>query len=204
MLFSPARSPRRLGRGERPVFVRCSGVALALAVAVAAPSVPLRATALSGERSAAVPHARSSVHESSSDRASWLWPVADVHLVAPFAAPAGPYAAGHRGIDVAGRVGEIVRAPAAGTIAFAGPVAGRGIVTIDHGDGLVTTFEPVTSGLAPGAPVTAGDDLGAVSVGGHTAPGALHFGVRLHGEYINPLLLLGELPRAVLLPCCAS
>ena len=47
-----------------------------------------------------------------------------------------------------------------------------------------------------------GDEVGVVALGGHTAAGALHFGVRLDGEYINPLLLLGGVPRAVLLPCC--
>jgi hypothetical protein len=39
-------------------------------------------------------------------------------------------------------------------------------------------------------------------VGGHSEPGTLHFGVRWEGEYINPILLLDEVPRAVLLPCC--
>ena len=41
-----------------------------------------------------------------------------------------------------------------------------------------------------------------LAAGGHAAPGLLHFGVRLDGEYINPLILLGGVPRAILLPCC--
>ncbi|WP_275934957.1 hypothetical protein [Microbacterium testaceum] len=44
--------------------------------------------------------------------------------------------------------------------------------------------------------------MGGVATGGHTGPGTVHFGVRLDGEYINPLRLLGGVPRAVLLPCC--
>jgi len=96
----------------------------------------------------------------------------------------------------------VVRAPADGVVAFVGEVAGRGVLTIDHSDGLVSSFEPVESDLAAGTPVQGGDVVGTVGVGGHAAAGRLHFGVRLNGEYINPLLLLGGVPRAVLLPCC--
>ncbi len=81
-------------------------------------------------------------------------------------------------------------------------VAGRPVVTIDHGDGLVTTLEPVTTELAVGDAVSRGSPVGGVATGGHTGPGTVHFGVRLDGEYINPLRLLGGVPRAVLLPCC--
>lgn len=132
----------------------------------------------------------------------WVWPLAQFTLVRPYVAPAHAYGPGHRGIDLKPLASVPVRAPAAGTVAFSGMVAGRGILTIDHGDGLVTTLEPIETALAPGTPVGRGEDVGTVAVGGHTAPGALHFGVRLDGEYINPLLMLGGVPRAVLLPCC--
>ena len=93
--------------------------------------------------------------------------------------------------------------PPPASIAFAGVVAGRGILTIDHGDGLVTTLEPVESALEPGARGRRGRRRRRRSRSAVTPPpGTLHFGVRLHGEYINPLLLLGGVPRAVLLPCC--
>lgn len=130
----------------------------------------------------------------------WVWPVDAVQIVRPFEAPAHRYAPGHRGLDL-GSVAR-VRSPAAGTIAFAGPVAGRPVVTIDHGDGLVTSFEPVTTPLSAGDAVARGDPIGEVAEGGHAAPGAVHFGVRWNGEYVNPLRLLGGVPRAVLLPCC--
>ncbi|SIR50497.1 murein hydrolase activator EnvC [Microbacterium sp. RURRCA19A] len=130
----------------------------------------------------------------------WLWPVTVVHVVRPFVAPASPYAPGHRGLDL-GDV-ERVRSPADGRVAFAGAVAGRPVVTIDHGDGLVTTFEPVTTELDVGAGVIRGDPVGDVALGGHVGAGALHFGVRWNGEYVNPLRLLGGVPRAILLPCC--
>lgn len=133
----------------------------------------------------------------------WAWPVADHRLTRPFIAPAHEYGPGHRGIDIGSLGGAEVLAPDDGVVAYSGSIAGRGILTIDHGDGLVTTLEPVTSSLQGGALVQRGQQVALLSVGGHAAPGELHFGVRLDGEYINPLLLLGGVPRAVLLPCCA-
>lgn len=131
----------------------------------------------------------------------WTWPVTPVRIVQPFVAPAHEYGAGHRGLDLDDGDGA-VRSPADGRVAFAGPVAGRGVLTIDHGDGLVSSFEPVDTELAVGAAVRRGQIVARVGVGGHTAPGELHVGVRLEGEYINPLRMLGGVPRAVLLPCC--
>ncbi|KQZ84426.1 peptidase M23 [Microbacterium sp. Root166] len=134
---------------------------------------------------------------------AWAWPVDSARIVQAYEAPAHRYGPGHRGIDLRSGTGDLrVSAPADGTVAFAGAVAGRGVLTIDHGDGLVTTLEPVDTALVPGAAVAKGAEVGTVAIGGHTAMGALHFGVRRHGEYINPLLLVGEVPRAVLLPCC--
>jgi murein DD-endopeptidase MepM/ murein hydrolase activator NlpD len=132
----------------------------------------------------------------------WVWPAEGFRISRGYVAPAHEYGAGHRGVDLDLLGNPVVRAPADGVVAFAGSVAGRGILTIDHGDGLVTTLEPVQTLLAPGAPVRRGQDLATLALGGHAEPGALHFGVRLHGEYINPMLLLGDIARAVLLPCC--
>ncbi|MGN8552719.1 UNVERIFIED_CONTAM: M23 family metallopeptidase [Microbacterium sp. SLM126] len=134
--------------------------------------------------------------------ADWVWPLARFRLERAFEAPAHRYGRGHRGIDLRADPRDAVRAPAGGTIAFSGAVAGRGILTIDHGGGLVTTFEPVESDLGAGASVRRGEEVAALALGGHSPPGALHFGVRLDGEYVNPMLLLGGVPRAVLLPCC--
>jgi len=132
----------------------------------------------------------------------WEWPVDRFRLVAPYVQPAHRYGPGHRGLDLEPLGSTAVRAPAAGVVAFAGSVADRPIVTIDTGDGFVVTLEPVTADVAVGAFVQRGEPVGALAVGGHTAPGALHFGVRHLGEYINPLVLLASVPRAVLLPCC--
>ncbi|WP_292832598.1 M23 family metallopeptidase [Microbacterium sp.] len=135
-------------------------------------------------------------------REGWQWPVDPVQVTEPYRAPAHSYGPGHRGIDLAVSPGTAIVAPAAGVIAFAGSVAGRPLLTIDHGHGLVTTLEPVTASLPVGAPVRAGEAVAAAASGGHAVGGTVHFGVRENGEYINPMLLVSAIPRAVLLPCC--
>jgi murein DD-endopeptidase MepM/ murein hydrolase activator NlpD len=133
---------------------------------------------------------------------TWRWPVPHPRIVRPYVAPPSRFAAGHRGIDLSVTVRERLRAPADGVVAFSASVAGRGVVTIDHGRGYVSTFEPVDDAPLPGTVVRAGEVIARAATGGHTDDGAIHVGVRLHGEYINPLLMWGGVPRAVLLPCC--
>jgi murein DD-endopeptidase MepM/ murein hydrolase activator NlpD len=136
---------------------------------------------------------------------SWVWPLAGPRSVAaPYRAPAHEYGAGHRGVDLVAEPGTTVFAPAEGVVAFRGTVVDRPLLTIEHPGGLVSTLEPVTSALIPGEAVVAGQPLGSVGAGGHTPTGAVHLGVRLNGDYINPMLLFGPVARAVLLPCCAE
>lgn len=133
----------------------------------------------------------------------WVWPVEGARQITePFRAPSHDYGPGHRGIDLATAVGAVVHAPADGVVAFRGVVVDRPLITIDHGAGIVTTFEPMTSSLTPGSVVAAGDEIGIVATGGHTPAGELHLGVRWNDVYINPQLMFGEVARAVLLPCC--
>lgn len=133
----------------------------------------------------------------------WAWPVDGTRTVnEPFRAPAHEYGAGHRGVDIGAGVGVEVRSPDDGVVAFRGVVVDRALITIAHPGGLVSTLEPVSSELEPGSAVHAGEVIGVVAPGGHTAPGDLHVGARRAGVYINPMLLFGEVERAVLLPCC--
>lgn len=141
------------------------------------------------------------------DDARWVWPVEPAILVRGYEAPASRYAAGHRGIDLAADVGAEVVAPDDGVVRFAGWVVDRPLVSIDHGGGIVSSFEPVTADVAEGQRVSRGQSIGVVAAGSHcsdtgrTASSAcLHIGARLHGEYFSPLMMLGGIPRAVLLP----
>ncbi|RFA22149.1 M23 family metallopeptidase [Subtercola boreus] len=130
-----------------------------------------------------------------------VWPTEAPHAVLrPFEAPATRYSAGHRGIDIAATPGQPVYAIAAGTVSFAGTVVDRPVVSVVHADSLVSAVEPVTPSVVAGQTVAAGDQIGVVASSTHCELGCVHLGLRLRGDYVSPLLLLGGIPRAVLLP----
>ena len=72
---------------------------------------------------------------------AWTWPV-EGPVLQPFSIGDDPYAGGqHRGVDIAGPLGAPVRAPAGGTVSFAGTVPGGGrTVTIQTADGYSVTL----------------------------------------------------------------
>ena len=72
---------------------------------------------------------------------------------------------------------------------FAGNVGGHLFVTIDHGGGLVSTCSFLSSMLVHKGDLVAQGQVVALSGGGHvgdTAP-SVHLGVRLNGQYVDPL-----------------
>lgn len=133
--------------------------------------------------------------------AAWVWPVpGPIRVLAPFRAPINRYSEGHRGIDLAVAPGVVVIAAASGTVRHAGWVVDRFVVAIDHGDGIISSIEPVEPSVTEGDVVSRGAPIGRVSAGGHCAAGCAHFGVRVDDDYVSPLRFLGGVPRAVLLP----
>jgi murein DD-endopeptidase MepM/ murein hydrolase activator NlpD len=133
--------------------------------------------------------------------ALWTAPLAVLVVVQPFEAPARAYGPGHRGADLLGAPGAPVLAAANGVVAFAGMVAGRPVVSIDHADGLRTTYEPVDPSVGAGQAVARGSPIGTL-LGGHAgcpAGACLHWGLRRGETYLDPLLLLRP-PRIRLLP----
>lgn len=131
----------------------------------------------------------------------WGWPVDPPRLVRTFVAPETRYSAGHRGVDIAAVIDAEVVAPADGTVHFVGQVAGRPVVSLRHAGGFVSSIEPVASSLSAGDSVSRSQPIGTVWHGEfHCASPCVHFGVRLLGEYVSPLLLLDRIPRSVLLP----
>jgi murein DD-endopeptidase MepM/ murein hydrolase activator NlpD len=118
------------------------------------------------------------------------WPLAGTPAVARgFERPLHHYGAGHRGVDLAARTGQPVRAAVAGIVAFAGTVAGRGVVSLDHGP-FRTTYEPVLPRVRIGQRVALGETIGRVGAGGHCADRCLHWGLRHGDTYLDPLLLV--------------
>lgn len=133
------------------------------------------------------------VPTASGDRA---WPLAGrPAVVRGWEPPAGPYARGHRGVDLAAGPDAAVLAAAPGQVSFAGRVAGRGVLAIEvAGSGdppLRTTYEPVRALVAKGEKVTAGQVVAVVEAGpSHCASGCLHWGLRRGDTYLDPLSLL--------------
>jgi murein DD-endopeptidase MepM/ murein hydrolase activator NlpD len=131
---------------------------------------------------------------------AWSWPVSGAHALArPYVAPDGPYGAGHRGIDIRAGEGQSVLAPADGVVHFAGFVVDRPVLSIEHADGVLSSYEPVQTTLVAGDRVTRGQVIGTL-LPGHCATMCLHLGVRVGGEYVNPLLFLGGVGWSVLYP----
>ncbi|WP_420809039.1 M23 family metallopeptidase [Amycolatopsis suaedae] len=121
------------------------------------------------------------------------WPLSPrPRVVRGYQAPATPYGPGHRGVDLAAAEGQQVLSAGPGVVVFAGQVAGRGVLSVDHDGGLRTTYEPVSPAVAAGDQVHLGQSIGAV-VPGHPEcpePVCLHWGVRRGEEYLDPLPLV--------------
>jgi hypothetical protein len=129
---------------------------------------------------------------------SWSWPLEPApRLVRGFEPPTSPWGPGHRGIDLAGQLGQAVLAVAPGTVVFAGQVAGRGVVVLrpTRRPDLRSTYEPVTPSVRVGETVQAATLIGSLTlVGSHCLPDAcLHLGARRGDRYVDPLSLLGDL-----------
>jgi murein DD-endopeptidase MepM/ murein hydrolase activator NlpD len=134
------------------------------------------------------------------------WPLSGPPaVVRAFQAPTSRFGPGHRGVDLAAVTGAPVLAASAGTVVFAGAVAGHGVVSVDHPGGLRTTYEPVSPTVTAGDRVARGQQIGTVVPGhlGCTAIACLHWGVLrdpAHDrEYLDPLRLV-VIARVRLLP----
>jgi murein DD-endopeptidase MepM/ murein hydrolase activator NlpD len=130
------------------------------------------------------------------------WPLLpSPDVVRGFEQPRGPWGSGHRGVDLLGHVGQQVRAALGGTVAFAGVLAGRGVVVVDDGS-TRTTYEPVNAAVHVGDAVAAGAPLGVLTAArSHCLPRAcLHWGwVRDADDvYLDPLRLVGAGPVRLL------
>jgi murein DD-endopeptidase MepM/ murein hydrolase activator NlpD len=130
-------------------------------------------------------------------RASFGWPLKPPKIARPFHAPDSAYGAGHRGVDLAGDIGQPVLAAGAGLVRYAGRMVDRDVVTVEHPGGLRSTYEPVAATTTVGQQVARGQPLGHLQPG-HPACAAdrpkvcLHWGIRRGENYLDPLWLLGE------------
>jgi murein DD-endopeptidase MepM/ murein hydrolase activator NlpD len=115
-------------------------------------------------------------------------PPVDAPVRDPFRPPATPYGPGNRGIEYATEPGTVVRASASGVVAFAGLIGNERYVSIDHPDGIRTTYSYLaTIEVVAGRTVLQGERIGT------TGP-RLHFGARRDGVYIDPASLFAPPP----------
>jgi murein DD-endopeptidase MepM/ murein hydrolase activator NlpD len=129
-----------------------------------------------------------------------VWPLEPRPMVVrAFDPPDVPFGSGHRGVDLFGSPGQQVHSALPGRVTYAGRLAGRGVVVVDHGD-TRTTYEPVSASVQVGDVVLRGQPIGTLEVpGSHCFPRAcLHWGWIRGDTYLDPLLLVGGGPIRLL------
>lgn len=206
-------SPLRAARRSRSTLLVAAAVLLSWSLsapaaspsALAAAAIPAREVAISTALPL-VPEALDAADQQllASVHGTWQWPVTiEPTVVRDFDPPSERWLAGHRGADLTvGLNGEIL-APADGRVSHVGTVVDRATITIDHGDGLRSSFEPVESDLKKGDRVRKGQVIGVLSGRNHcltTVRACVHWGVRLDDDYVHPLPFVGAQRPSVLLP----
>ncbi len=110
-----------------------------------------------------------------------------------FQPPRARWAPGHRGVDLAATAGARILAAGSGRVAFAGRIAGRGVISIEHSPGVRTTYEPVRAVVVAGQFVRRGDLIGRLAPDRRHAD-SLHWGLRIRDGYADPMRLLRARP----------
>jgi len=102
----------------------------------------------------------------------------------------------HAGMDIDGERGDIVVAPANGTITEAGWKGGYGnMVEIDHGNGLKTRYGHLSKiGVEVGDQVTRGALIAFIGSTGRSTGPHLHYELRFNDKPINPRRFLPAEP----------
>lgn len=95
----------------------------------------------------------------------------------------------HNGVDLAAPGGSPILAAYDGEVIAAAYSSSMGnYIMIDHGDNLYTIYMHASAlYVSAGTTVTKGQKIAAVGTTGRSTGNHLHFGVRLNGEYVNPM-----------------
>lgn len=98
----------------------------------------------------------------------------------------------HKGIDIPGPRGALIRATESGVVSHAGWAGGYGnLVEVDHGNGLTSRYghlDRITA--AAGSRIERGDTIGLMGSTGQSTGTHLHFEIRSGGVAIDPLRYL--------------
>ena len=136
----------------------------------------------------------------SADGDRFQWPLRPPSVTRPFDAPRPDWQRGHRGVDLGGTPGQPVYAAGAGNVVFAGVLAGRPVVSIQHDGGLRTSYEPVQAAVRAGQRVEATTAIGRLVAGhpGCSVAACLHWGAMWgpaqRAQYVDPVGLLAGTP----------
>lgn len=102
----------------------------------------------------------------------------------------------HNGVDIAATLGDSVIASDAGTVSAIEEDPLWGVtVTIDHGNGVITRYCNLNSGVTvqAGQQISSGEEIGAVGETAdiETSDGShLHFEVLKNGSYVDPISMM--------------
>jgi len=103
----------------------------------------------------------------------------------------------HRGVDLSVPTGTPIQAMAQARVRFAGVMRGFGnVVWLDHGGGVLSVYAHLsTIGVRQGESVRRGHVIGLSGATGDATTPHLHFEVWRWGREVDPVPLLGGLPR---------
>jgi murein DD-endopeptidase MepM/ murein hydrolase activator NlpD len=120
-------------------------------------------------------------------------PLAALSTASPFGYRVSPITGGsgdfHRGQDYVAQCGTSVLAAATGTVTFVGwhEYGGGNRVVVDHGNGLETTYNHLSSfSVKEGQTVSRGDVVALSGTTGASTGCHLHFEVQVNGEVVDP------------------
>ena len=120
-------------------------------------------------------------------------PLAQLTTASPFGFRVSPITGGagdfHRGQDFVAQCGTPVMAAASGTVTFVGwhQYGGGNRVVVDHGNGLETTYNHLSSAsVKMGQTVSRGDVVALSGTTGASTGCHLHFEVQVNGEVVDP------------------
>ena len=120
-------------------------------------------------------------------------PLATLTTASPFGYRVSPITGGsgdfHRGQDYVAQCGTSVFAAATGTVTFVGwhQFGGGNRVVVDHGNGLETTYNHLSSfSVREGQTVSRGDVIALSGTTGASTGCHLHFEVQVNGEVVDP------------------
>jgi len=157
-----------------------------------APAAPRASPAPAAARPATPGSRATSTPAATVPRITWRWP-ADGTVLEGFGA-AGSVGTG---LDIAGRLGEPVRAAADGKVVYAGSgLIGYGkLIIIKHSDTFLSAYGHNRTMVArEGDQVRAGQKIAEIGQGPDKRP-MLHFEIRLDGEPVDPIRYLPRRPK---------